>query len=248
MLTIVTGCSQNHFWPEIQFLRSLFESQQPEFQCYFYDLGISPKHKEFLVNKFPKVVIRSFDYSKYPSYFNIHMNAGQYAWKPVILEQVMNEILEKSPSEPGYLVWCDAGNKITGNLKHLEQVLSKAGLYTPESQGAVQNWTHFQTLQYFRLHKNHPILRMPMRAGGYIGFDLTREEIRGFVRCFSICAQTEHCIAPRGSHRGNHRQDQSVLSILYYFYRQQYPFQSTGHPVQMAFWQDSSAIVYKLDE
>ena len=247
MLNIVTGCSQNHFWAEIQFLRSLFESKQTEFQCYFYDLGISPKHKEFLVKKFPHVLLRTFDYSKYPSYFNIRVSAGQYAWKPVILEQIMDEILEKNSENPGYLVWCDAGNMVKGNLIHLVNVLQKSGVYTPESEGPIMRWTHVKTLQYFNINGNNPLLRRTMRAGGYVGFDLSREEVRGFIRYFSTCAQTEQCIAPSGSSRGNHRQDQSVLSILYYVYHQQYPFQQVNHPVQMAFWQDDNATVYKLD-
>jgi hypothetical protein len=39
-----------------------------------------------------------------------------------------------------------------------------------------------------------------------------------FINEFYICAQDKNCIAPEGSSRKNHRQDQAVFTILFYKY------------------------------
>lgn len=35
--------------------------------------------------------LRTFDFSKYPRYFDITLEAGQYAWKPIIVLEVLRE-------------------------------------------------------------------------------------------------------------------------------------------------------------
>ena len=35
--------------------------------------------------------LRTFDFSKYPQHFDITLEAGQYAWKPVIVLDVLRE-------------------------------------------------------------------------------------------------------------------------------------------------------------
>ena len=49
---------------------------------------------EDLRHKFPFVELREFNYSAYPSYFNIEIAKGEYAFKPVIVDQVARELQE----------------------------------------------------------------------------------------------------------------------------------------------------------
>jgi hypothetical protein len=185
-------------------------------------------------------MIRDFNYHKYPAYFNIHINAGEYAWKPVIIEEVMNELGEEYKGE---LLWCDAGNKVNGSLSFLIDIIKKNAIYSPISDGSISKWTHPKTLQSLQIHQRNPILRMRMRAGGFCGFDLSQSEVRNFIQLLSKFAQTKSVIAPEGSSRKNHRQDQSILSILYYMFMKSFPFRDVPYYVSMLIWQDEYAPV-----
>jgi hypothetical protein len=44
------------------------------------------------------------------------------------------------------------------------------------------------------------------------------------VREWCECTLRRECIAPEGSDRSNHRQDQAVFTILYYKYQEKYNF------------------------
>ncbi len=208
ILTIVTACSQNHFRSLVQFLSSTVNVGIP-FKCYVYDLGIDKEYFDSLKIVFPKFIYRTFDYSKYPDYFNIKINAGEYAWKPVIIEEVSKEIDD-------ILIWFDSGNKIISSLGHLYKLIQSQSIYSPVSAGDVLKWTHPLTLKYIGINKDSKILKMENRNGAAFGFNLNRKEIRDFIATFSRVAQDKECIAPIGSNRQNHRQDQSVFTLLYY--------------------------------
>jgi len=45
--------------------------------------------------------VRLFEFWKYPSYFNISIARGEYAWKPVIIKEVVDEY--------PLVLWLDAG-------------------------------------------------------------------------------------------------------------------------------------------
>ena len=93
MIIFITACSQNHSKSMIQFLYSLHNNSGQIFKCYVYDLGdLTNEYKQNLLNVFPNIVLKIFDYSKYPSYFNIQIKAGEYAWKPNIINEVLEEL------------------------------------------------------------------------------------------------------------------------------------------------------------
>ncbi len=127
MLTIITGASQNHFKSLRQFLGTL-KNVQISFQCYVYDLGIEEETLNSIKEVYPIFIYKKFDYSKYPDYFNININAGEYAWKPVIIEEVSKEV-------EGVILWCDSGNKILNSLQHLYNIIEYQGIYSPVSSG-----------------------------------------------------------------------------------------------------------------
>jgi hypothetical protein len=47
-----------------------------------------------------------------------------------------------------------------------------------------------------------------------VGFDTSQPEALRLLHSWLACARHVECIAPAGSHRGNHRQDQAALSVL----------------------------------
>ena len=54
------------------------------------------------------------------------------------------------------------------------------------------------------------------RNGAIIGFNTKIEWVREVINKWELWAQNKNIIAPPGSNRENHRQDQSLLTLLYW--------------------------------
>jgi hypothetical protein len=208
MITIITGASQNHFKSLKQFLNTL-QNVKISFQCYVYNLGLEELSFDELKLLYPTFNYKVFDYSKYPDYFNININAGEYAWKPAIIKEVSSEV-------EGVILWCDSGNVIIDSLEYLYNIIENQGIYSATSAGDILKWTHPLTLKYFNIDNSSKFLTMQNRNGACLGFDTRKKEVREFIDIFLNCASDKNCIAPNGSSRENHRQDQAVFTILYY--------------------------------
>ncbi len=207
---IVTGASDNHFQSLLQFLHSLPPSQLPN--TFVWDLGLSQRNRDILQSiALRPLRLRAFPYEEYPAYFNIQVAAGEYAWKPVAIWRTALEV------QSGILLWCDAGNRCM-SLDPLETVIRAQGVYTPISAGTVQKWTHPGCLAFFQIKERDPLMELSPRNGAIVGFDLAQARAWALLEEWASLAQRQDCIAPPGSSRENHRQDQAVLTILYYRY------------------------------
>ena len=214
---VVSGASNNHYKSLCNFTKSFIKSNETQsHKLIIYDLGIDPHRWESFKKEFKEnIEFKEFDYSKYPSWYNVNIDAGQYAWKPAIIKEVYN----KYPNE--IIVWMDAGNLIK-NLEPLYQFLLKNGIYSPTSAPFLPRHIHIDTINYF---KYKHLIRMN-RNGACIGFNTTQEYARNLLEDFSKYCSIKECIAPDGSNRSNHRQDQAVLTILYYIHYDKYKFKS----------------------
>ncbi len=205
-LIIASGADSSHFNSLVQFIRSALYYERRS-KLVIYDLGLTEEEADFIKNNFPKVVLRVFDYSKYPSYFNIKVNAGQFAWKPVILYDVLNDFKYST-------IWLDAGCVITQPLYRIRNVIEKHGFYSPVSKGTIGEWIHPKTIEY--LNVEHDLLDKRNLSGTVVGFNLECSKAVRFIEKWRECALAKECIAPEGSNRDNHRFDQSILTILAY--------------------------------
>jgi len=216
IIAIVTGASENHYKSLKQFLNTV---NKKLVVCYVYDLGLSEISKNELKN-INDIHFRTFDYSKYPSYYNIKVNAGQYAWKPAIINELTNELVVNGNIK--YLIWCDSGNKLLDpTFSRIIDFLDKNYIFSPNSSNNILKWTHPLTLKWFSIENNNEILKKEPRNGAIMGFKINNSSVIDFIKQFADCASIKECIAPEGSSRENHRQDQSVFSILYYNYVKQ---------------------------
>lgn len=208
-LTIVVASSQAHAASLIQFLCSLIVHQVVFDHLLIYDLGLEPSTLITIKEMFSthsNMKIRSFCYYKYPPYFNIENNAGQYAWKPVILSEVGHEV------KKGLLLWCDAGNKVKDDLHPLIEFMKENSIYLPMSSTPISKCTHPDTIAYMGATD---ISSRPCRDAGQVCFSLNEKTLK-LLDDWATHAQVEQCIAPMGSDRSNHRYDSSLLSVLYY--------------------------------
>lgn len=224
---IVTGSNDNHIKSLRNMITSFFKCCNKNDSLIVYNLGITDKNWEYIQADFPKCIFKVFDYSKYPSYYNIKINAGQYAWKPAIIKECLdfissNDNVSSSGGLNGILVWMDAGNLISNNLNELEETILKNNLYSPISSLNIKDLTHQTTLLYMKTPLE--FLFYTNRNGACVGFNTKTEWVKQFIVMWAKLASVRECIAPKGSSRKNHRQDQSVFTILYYFYQNEYKF------------------------
>jgi Protein of unknown function (DUF1647) len=205
---IVTGADSSHYKSLCQFLSSLF-LHEPDIKAIVFDLGLMEAERQYLMDSFSSIDLRKFDYSQYPDYFNIKMNAGEYSWKPVILHDILNEFR-------CCVCWMDAGNLVTKPLFWLRRITNTLGMYSPRSSGLISDWTHPKTIEF--LNAPNRLLHKPNLSGNCVAVNYRYCKVRDLVDQWKKCALTRECIAPKGSNRKNHRQDQAVLSVIAHQY------------------------------
>lgn len=204
---IATGASENH---EILLLNMIytFYLHNNNFMMIVYNLGIS-ENTIYLLNRFslnhPLFFIHNFQFSKYPSYFNISNNSGEYAWKPVIISEVYNKY--KHP-----LIWLDAGCNITGNIHYIIDNIKEKSVWSQKTSHDVKKYTHPSMIKYFNFPSKW--LNKTCCAGGTVAFMYPSKIAQNILYKWGKCARKHDCIAPPGSDRSNHRQDQSSLTII----------------------------------
>lgn len=213
-MIIVTGASQNHFIPLFNFIISFIKHYENDdtIKLVVYDLGFNQKEWTSLQKRNGKhgnIVFKTFNYELYPPYFDINVNAGEYAWKPIIINDTCIEY-------GGVVCWMDAGNIIQHRLDELNCVIKIEGVHSPMSSGNINKWTHPLTLDYMKCQNE--FLLLANRNGACICVNYDIPWVKDFVKEYSELARIKDCIAPQGSSRENHRQDQAVFTILYYKY------------------------------
>jgi len=211
-LVIVTGASSNHFRCLNNLLHTI-DVFEPESRVFVYDLGLTGAERRQLRDQGRE--LRRFPFEQYPPHLDLRNNFGHYAWKPVIIADVLKET-------GGRVLWLDAGNLLESPLTAIKQALADQGIVSPISLGSLARWTHPGTLRYLRVP--HSWYHRPNRKGGIVGFNARFPSARELVRRWRQYALIPKCIGPAGSNRSNHRQDQSILSVLVYRAQQRYRF------------------------
>lgn len=208
---IVTGADTSHARSLNNLLTSI-QNCTTKASVTIYDLGLSDIEAQELGNRarlMPGWEVKKFQYKDYPDYFAITNNAGEYAWKPVIIESE----LDKNQGEH-CLFWLDAGNIVPSSLRMAVHSTMRLGLWSPNSQANVETWTHKTSQSKFGIEKR--LLRQRNRSGGIVGINVTSPVAACAVHWWSLAAQSHEWIAPPGSSRANHRQDQSLLTMICY--------------------------------
>jgi hypothetical protein len=204
-LSLVTGADSSHFLSLLQFLASVVH-HEPDIMVRAYDLGLHPSEREELEQKFSRYLLPRFDYAAHPPHVNISKGAGRYAWKPIIVWQTLLETA-------GPVCWMDAGNMLTGPLHAIRALLRQRGFFSFNSRGTANEWTHPAMLSYFGLTADWAAGKRNL-SGSCVAFHPRSLAALRLARRWRNGALVKKCIAPRGSNRSNHRQDQALLTVL----------------------------------
>jgi hypothetical protein len=220
-LYIVSGCTTHFFIFWILLYKSI-KKNLPNAIIHFYDLGLSSEQVQIIksiIDKDAHLHFHTFDFSLYPEWVNVKNAVGQWAWKPQCIKDVMDNYV--SDVNNSIIMWCDSCNIIDNNLSQLISFVKINGVYSNTTRGSLYDWTRQQTMDYlnakeFRSHD----MRNAALPMFYVGISWVQDLINDYAK-YSL---VKECIFPEGSSRANHRQDQSVLSCLYYTYWKKYHF------------------------
>ena len=203
---IVTGADSSHFNSLVNLLNSI-KKYEPSTSTKAYNLGMSDDEIAYLKSTFDFDII-DFEFDKYPKFVSEIDNSnklGSYAWKPII---VYNEYMKSGKN----LLWLDAGCLLKGRLSLLKKMILKNGFYSPLSSNKVKDWTHLKTIKKLSYPNN--LLNANNFSSGLVGLATDDEIINGLVTEWYKNSLHKEIIAPEGSSRLNHRQDQAVLTLL----------------------------------
>ena len=153
------------------------------------------------------------------AHLNVAVNAGEYAWKPVIVADVIDRA--RAAGDTSDVLWADAGC-----FFHALQPIADRIRETRRTVGADVGGRHAGV----DAPADVRVPRCGSRASTASGATRTRRSwaspsaarppsareavYREIVLPWKTCALAKDCIAPAGSSRKNHRQDQAVLSYL----------------------------------
>jgi hypothetical protein len=207
-LKIISGADSSHFRSLLQLINSIKIFEKGKIKVLVYDLGLTKDETAFLSLLHPDIQLRRFEYEKYPSSYNININSGNYAWKPAIIYEEYF-----SMSKNNMLFWLDAGCFVKKPLSLVRASIHFTGFYSPFGGGTNKNWTHYKTIERLGLKGEED---KKMLASGIVGLKTGFIRNDKLVKSWYQASQIEEIIAPAGSSKDNHRQDQSLLSLLYY--------------------------------
>lgn len=206
-IVFVTAAEENYYIKVQSLLNSYFKNLNNK--LVLYDLGLKPDQIINLKKSYSDLEIRKFQFDKFPKFIGTFHDdkLGSYAWKPIIVDHVLNEFKCK-------VVWLDAGNVINKKVVFLKIALTSKKFISPLSSNTIKDWTHPSTFKYISIKDKY--LTSPNYASGLISFDYKNEKSKRLSNEWKLFSEIEDCIAPIGSSRDNHRQDQTILTLLIY--------------------------------
>lgn len=203
---ILTGSDSTHFNSLVNLLKTV-STHEPKTEVIIINLGMSKNEIQYLEKSF-NYTIKKFHFEEYPSFVSRRDDfdkLGAYAWKPISIYNEFNAT-EKN------VIWLDAGCLITKELNLLKTIIRKNGFYSPQSSDNIKRWTHEVTLE--KLNVTNNLLNKRNISGGIVGFAKNSDKAKDLLNFWYESCIDESIIAPKGSSRLNHRQDQAILSVI----------------------------------
>lgn len=213
---IITGSSSLYF-PRIKNLLGSIMTHASATTAVVYDLGLTDAQIDEITSWGFKVERLGVSSS------GLHGRAGEgwdkssYAFKPqVILHAV---------SKYGCVLWLDSSFEIHAPLTCVfDQILEDGLLLSVNSWLFPSVYAHRATLERFGVwhpsseqsKQQEKIDQLPLEIqSGIVGVSSTHQHIVDMIiKPWAECARQPECIAPEGSDKSNHRQDQTVLNAI----------------------------------
>ncbi|KAG2393254.1 hypothetical protein C9374_006785 [Naegleria lovaniensis] len=175
-----------------------------------YDLGLSQEQRE-KVNSWKNVQLIPLNFNVLPQHFR---DLKTFAWKPLVMYLALQQFSS--------IIFLDSGVELWNRLDRIEDILLTKGYFHVVQEGLTTAWrccgtigelTHDATFHYLGL-KREEYGPKEMCSGGIQGYIRDSYSYRNVLIPTLECAWDVNCIAPKGSSLANHRQDQSVFSLM----------------------------------
>jgi hypothetical protein len=210
-LTIMTGANAPFFDPLITCLLPSIERFEPNAYLYIWDLGFTSDQVDYLNDWFLKTKhkggLRKFPFGELPNHYN--MSGRTYAFKSYCIYNTIKK------NETDYYVWLDTKCVLRDALFPERNLMRLYGFYSPYSSTNIKQLTYPNVLSEFCEDLCHYGDKQ-MLSAGVICFSIHCTESVALITEWYNHTFQERLIAPVGSNRTNHRQDQSLLSLCYY--------------------------------
>lgn len=209
LLRLITAVKQKQIQKLTRLLDSICEFQEPsEIEIIVWDLGLSEEDRKTIEDTY-SIKLIPFDDGKYPAHIMNTSISGEYAWKPAVLKETVDMFGK------GYYIWLDPGNTITMSMTLVIQYLLKYSIFSPDTYIPIHSWTHPSIFNRF-----DPVFqkykRSMIRDTSIIGFYSGEAWVHNFIKVWSEISATPDILIPEGSTFQNHRQEQSIFSLLYW--------------------------------
>jgi hypothetical protein len=205
-MVIVTGATSSYYRGLVNLAASA-RHFAPHLKMVVYNLGGMDEVQKKTIRSWSNVLSLEWP-DGVPSEYPEHVSVGKkYAWKPVIVK----EALEKY----GSIFWLDAGSTLTGKVDMARDIVEQHGIMLVKGQDLDMHLSHEQAYKWFGYDKA-TLKTGPHFSGNTQAFLYPSRYFDTVVAPNEKCALDISCIAPEGSNLGNHRYDQTTLSILGY--------------------------------
>lgn len=199
--TIVSAADAGYARSLCQLLRSLAR-HAPDCDIAVFDLGMTPAQRRAAGRMFPRAAFVDFDFAAAPPHVRALHTCG---WKPAAIERVAEQ-------RRGIVLWLDAACIVHQRLEPVSAAIARDGILSLAGQSPAERWCHPATFAAMHCPPEDRVKRC--RAGGVLGFDASRADVRSLVTQWREYAFEPWCIDPPGASRANHRYDQAILTNL----------------------------------
>ena len=205
-VTLVSAATGGYF----RGLKNLAASARfwaPDHKMVVYNIGGFTSDMKAEIRSWSNVIALEWE-DGVPDSFPSHVKRGKgYGWTPI----VVNETLHKY----GSIFFMDAGSTLAGKIDPVEAILEREGIFLAKGQDGDMKLSHPDTYKWFGYDKE-TFKTGPHYSGGTHAYLYPSRYVDTIVQANANCALDAKCINPMGSNLGNHRYDQTTLSILAY--------------------------------
>lgn len=244
---IVTGCNDRYINTLIGFIESCKRNNINLNLLVIYNYGLTESNLHKLLNYKSAYGfdIVDFDYSKYPEHVDLNKYNGLYCNYAFKVISIYNECIKHSNKK---IIWMDSANRFGLNsINQILTIIKNEKIYSPicNKEGTVEGLElhHIDSIKHFGLENDLHLI--PHRSGNIIGVDYSDKIGNYIINDWYKCSLNKSIIAPEGSSRNNHRQDQSILTLIMFLYEKENNIKFFNNNVEgVSFWNrmDNNAV------
>jgi hypothetical protein len=206
-MVLVTGVTSGYYEGLVNLAASA-RYWAPQYKMVVYNLGGLSAGQIAAARSWSNVIAVEWE-GGIPDRYPPHVHAGKiYAWKPIIVNETVHKY--------GSVFWLDGGSTLAGPIQPVQEALQHQGIALMKGQDLdMREMSSDKSFKWFGYDKSTMAVG-PHFSGNTQAFLHPSRYTDTVVIPNARCALDPSCIAPPGSGLGDHRYDQTTISILAY--------------------------------